>query len=900
MTGPGRGGGLAVQLARRLARALSTPRIWSVLDDDLQDELHEREAAGWGRVPREIWGAAQYLSVGIRFLPEWMGSRLGAGTGPGSLAADWRLEIRQAIRALRARPMTTMSVIVTVALAVGATTSVYSVVDGVLLEPLPYPESDRLARVWQTRAAWGEASNGDFRSGANRLTPLAPSYYDWLGADTGFESLGAYIDDGFVLQSDGSATARRGQEATSGLFEALAVEPVLGRRLQPEDDIEDATRVVVLAESLWREAFGADPGVLGEEMTLNGQAHVVIGVMPSHFEPPPGAGAGRTLAEDEPVLWTQLTREARRGWKNVSVLGRLSPGVALSAASERLAATQDGMAAIYPDYKGAWAESLLDSVVGDVRSTLCFLLSSVGLVLLVANVNIANVLAASGLGRQRELAVRAALGAGSKRLAGSLLLESALLAAVGGGGGVLLAWLSLPVLMEHVPPSLPRQEVIGMSGGVLFFGLGVTAGTALLTSLLPALTAAKADPQRALRRSAGSVSGTPAAQRIRAGLVVTEVSLAVVLLVGAALLGNSYLRLWSVDRGFATQGLAAMWVEPDPAVHGTREAADDFARALATEIGSLPGLQATVANHLPLSGLRSATEIYVERGGGALELAPDALLTVVLDNYFDVLGIPVLRGRGFGPDDSSEAPPVAMVSQDLARRYWGDEGAVGQRLRTYGDSTTSIRIVGVVSDVRHEGLSAAVAPTVYLPASQSGRDTNEVILRVQGSLGDAFRSAGAAVAALSPGTPVRRQLVLEQTIADSVAIPRFRTALVLSLAILAAALALLGVYGVVSHSVAQSRRAIGVRMALGAHAGAEVRRVLRGGLRLGVAGVLLGLVMALSLADVLGAFVFGIESTDPVTYLGVGLGVLVVCSFATWVPAQRAAAVEPVSVLKSE
>jgi len=893
-------GGPAVRIARRLARALATPPMWSVLDDDLQDELAERVESGWSSPRREFWGAWQYLCVGVRFLPE----RISAGLPPWgevrSVTQDWRLELRQAFRALRVRPMTTLSVVVTVALAVGATTSVYSVVDGVLLKPLPYPESDRLARVWQTEATWGDAQATEFRSAANRLTPLAPSYYDWLDVDVGFSALGAYVDAGFVLQTPAGATARRGQEASSGFFDALGVEPALGRRLQPEDDVEGATRVVVLGETLFRDTFGAEPGVLGDEMVLNGQAHVIIGVMPAGFEPPPSGSGGQTLGETEPVLWTPLTREARRGWKNVSVLGRLAPGVALEAASDRLAAAQAGMEAIYPDYRGAWAESLLDSVVGDVRSTLWFLLSTVALVLVVANVNIANVLTASGLSRRRELAVRAALGAGSRRLAGSLLLESAILAALGGLGGVLLGWLTLPVLLEFVPPSLPRQEVIGMSAGVLFFGIGVTAGTALLTGVLPALAAAKADPQDALRRSSGSVSGGPAAHRIRAGLVVTEVSLAVVLLVGAGLLGNSYLRLWTVDRGFATQGLAAMWVVPDPAAHGTREAADDFARALATSIEALPGIEATVANHLPLSGLRSGTEIYMERAVGPMELADNAILTVVLDNYFDVLGIPLVRGRSFNRADTEDAPRVAIVSQDMARRFWGEEGAIGQRLRTYDDSTTSIQIVGVASDVRHEGLAAAVAPTVYLPASQSDRDTNEVILRVQGGLGDALQSARVAVTALSPGTPVRRELVLERTISESVAIPRFRTALVLSLAVLAAALALLGVYGVVSHTVAQSRKEIGVRMALGAHASAEVNRVLMGGLRLGIAGVTLGIVMAWSLADVLDAFVFGIAATDPGTYLAVGLSVLLVCGLATWVPARRAATVQPVAVLKSE
>jgi predicted permease len=781
---------------------------------------------------------------------------------------------------------------------VGATTSVYSVVDGVLLRPLPYPEPDRLARVWQTKAEWMTSPPSEFRADANRLGPLAPSYYDWLGSELGFESLGAYVDAAFVLQESDGARALRGQEATSGLFEALRVEPILGRSLQPGDDVADAAPVVVLGESFWRDHFGGR-AALGTDLILQGTPHTVVGVMPAGFAAPMSGRSDSMLPEGPPQLWTPLSDEARRGWKNVSVIGRLRPGMTLETASDRLSGAQDAMTSIYPDYKGAWAESLLDSVVGDARSTLAFLLAAVGLVLVVATVNIANLLTVSGLSRRRELAVRAALGAGSRRLVQGALVESAVLAAIGGVCGILIAWLSLPVLLSLVPPTLPRHEMIGLSPGVVLFGVAVTGVTALLMGTLPAALAARADPQTALRLSARTLTSGGSAAAVRGGLVVAEVSAAFVLLIGAALLATSFQRLWSVERGFATDGVVGMLVAPDPRAYRTEEERDLFTRTLAVRLEELPGVSASAVNNLPLAGARSGTRIYVERSDGQVERA-DALLTVALEGYLDVMGIPVVAGRRFEPTDAPDAPLVAIVSQTTASRLWAGRSAIGQRLRIDDDSTTSLEVVGVAADVRHEGLGAAVAPTVYLPSSQSRRETHEIVLRIRGDVGTAVQSARGVVAALSPTTPVRRVTILDTRIAESVAIPRFRTVLVVGLAALAAGLALLGLYGVVSFAVTQRTKEIGVRLALGARAGGVVLRVVARGLGLGLAGVALGLLISSVLADGLGAFLYGITPTDPATYVGVALGVLLVSGAAALVPALRAAAVDPVAVLKAE
>jgi putative ABC transport system permease protein len=796
--------------------------------------------------------------------------------------------------------MTTLTVVTTVALAVGATTSVYSVVHGVLLKPLPYPEPERLARIWQTKADWGDSPEAEFRSAANRLGPLAPSYYDWLGVDVGFESLGAYVDAGYVLQHPDGAQVLRGQEATSGLFETLGIEPILGRRLQVHDDVVDAARVAVLSESFWRGRYGGRPEALGTHLLLNGTPHTVIGVMPAGFGAPTSALWNTMLPPGDPMLWTPLTDEARRGWKNVSVVGRLRPGVALEVVSERLAAAQDRMTAVYKDYRGAWAEGLLDSIVGDVPSTLWFLLAAVGLVLLVATMNIASILTASGLTRRREMAVRVALGASSGRLVRGLLVESAAMAAVGGLAGLLVAWISFPLLLRLLPPNLPRHDVIGMSASVMVFGLAVTGLAAILMGTLPAVLAARADPQDAIRTSARTYTSGRAAATVRAGLVVAEVSLAFVLLVGAALLGNSYSRLWSVERGFATEGLVAMRLAPDPASDRSAEETDQLVRTLTARLEEVPGVRASAVNNLPLSGQRSANTLYIERPGAELEIVGRALITVVLESYLDVVGIPIIAGRTFERRDAADGPPVAIVSETLARRYWPGETVLGRRLRTFDDSTASLEVVGVAADVRHEGLDAAIAPTVYVPASQSQRETLELVLRVRGDIGDAVESARRAIASSSSTTPVTRVTILDEAIADSVAVPRFRTILVVGLAGLAAVLALLGVYGVVSFVVAQRTKEIGVRMALGAHPLDEIRRVVGGGFKLGLAGAALGLCMAWSAADAVGGFLFEITATDPPTYIGVVVAVLGLVCVAAYVPARRAAGVDPIEVLRPD
>ena len=806
----------------------------------------------------------------------------------------WDLDLKYALRALWVKPGTTLTVVVTIALAIGASTAVYSVVDGVLLRPLPYPEPERLGRVHQTSESRRE------RFGDDRFNPEAPTLYRWLEADNGFASIGAFIDDSFTLRGAEANEILKGEEATSGFFEVLGVQPILGRTLEPSDDLPEAPPVAVLSEEFWRERFDGSAGAIGAELILDGDVHVVVGVMPASFRTPEVSESGSLrLPPGLPRFWTPLSQEARRGDKNVFLIGRFETGLTLEGAQNRLAAVHANIVAENSDLyenSGVLVTGLLDSVVSDVNSTLWFLLGAVGLVLIVATVNIANILTALGLTRRRELAIRAALGAGSGRLVQSMLVESAVLALLGGLAGIATAWVCLPLLLSFIPPTVPRQELIGMNANVMLCGLALTTLTALLVGSLPAILAARTDPQQAMRASTRSHTSGRGASRVRAAMVIAEVALASVLLIGAGLLGGSYWRLMSVERGFDTGGLAAIWVPPTGETYRNR---DQFSQMLRGRLEGIPGVSAVAANHLPLTGLSAGTTFYLEHDSAEPEVR--ALLTTAQDNYFDVLGIPILAGRGFEATDVRDAPPIALVNETMARRYWPDGDAIGRRIRSFDDESVWLEIVGVAADVRHKGLSTSPEPTVLIPSTQAQREINEWILRVsQGDIGTAVERARSVIAAASPTTPAARTLVLDDAVSRSVAIPRFRTFFIVGLAGLAAALALLGVYGILAFAVAQRTKEIGVRMALGARSRNVVAQVVGSGIKLAAAGVVAGLLIAWSATKTIESFLFEVAPTDAVTYIAVVAGLLAVTSLAAYLPARRAAAIDPAEVLNDD
>jgi len=883
------------RLFRVVVRLLVPRQLRDEIEGDLVERYAEVQRTSGRRAARR-WLRWQLLALrpwGLRRSRLATGSSGHVKNGGGVMRGGWGMDLRHGLRAIRPRPGASLAVVVTVALAIGATTSVYTVVDGVLLRPLPYPESHRLASVWQTRNSLLDSPNSAFRSLASRYPVSVPTFNDWTEANTGFQSIGLYHNSSYVHQGVDGAEMLDGQAVTSGYFETLRISPLVGRAVLPPDDEIGAPKVVVLSEGLWEERFGrAD--VLGTTMTLDDVPHVVVGVMPAQF------GA----LDPEVAFWTQLSdadKRGERGSSYLSVVGRLANGLSRDDAAERLGVVQARLAEMYPDdYRGIGSrvEGLLDSLIGDVRATLWFLLGAVSLVLMVATLNITNILSVLGLSRRGELAVKAALGAGSGRLVRGLFVECAVLASMGGVAGIVLAALSLPLLVGLVPASVPRSEMISLSPEVLAFGVILTGLVTILVGMLPAVTAARTHPQDTMRSAGRGTTTGKAGGRLRSGMVVAEVALASVLLVAAGLLGSSFAKLWSVDRGFTTEGLVVVTVAPDPSEYPEGEGRERFVRELRARFDAIPGVTASAVNQVPLRGSFLTTTYFAER----LESEPESvtvLISVGLENYLDLMEIPVLAGRGFTATDARDAPPVGIVNEAMAQALWPGTDALGKRVRS-DDDAPWVEIIGVARNVRHQGLMTDAQPKLYLPAQQSARPMNYWVLRVRGDVGETIDLARHAVSTQSPATPTRSVQILEESISASVAVPRLRMFFVVGLSAFASVLALLGVYGVVTFAVTQRRKEIGVRMALGANVDGVVRGVVGSGLKLAAAGVAAGLLIAWPAAGRFEAFLFGVGATDVTIYLTIGLSVTAVSGLAAYLPARRAATVDPVSVLNSE
>lgn len=886
-------------IAQRLLLWLVPVEVRDEIIGDLI-ERHARIANTQGRWAAGRWLYRQILTLRPHALRRGAGrvgwNRRPAWDAPGGSVrySDIQQALVRAFRAMRFRPVASLTIVVIIALATGLTTSVFTIVNGVLLRPLPFPEPDRLVQIWQTRFSWMDSPNSQLREYSRQVPLSVPTLTDWQAEDVGLIALGGYSDHSFVTRTESGATVIDGQTATSGLFAVLGIEALLGRTLVTGDDPPGAPRVAVLGHGLWMERYGGDAGVLGRSIVLDGVVHAIVGVMPPGFR---SVGTGASL-------WTPLTEQEKADARNSQflwVVGRLSQDATLASVSSRLEAVQARLAAEWPDAQGdvgSRVDSLLDAVVGDIRSSVWLLFGAVGLVLVIASLNIANLLSVVSLGRRREFAVQSALGAGAGRLALGLLLESAALAVVGGLAGLALSRLSLPLLLGLVPPTIPRHESISMDGTVLLFGLALTALTALGIGALPALRAIGTNAADTLRSNARGITSDRSGDRLRSAFVTGEIALAFILLVGAGLLGASFERLWSVDRGFMTEGLVALNVYPDPLEYRERADRDRFLAGLRDRLSAIPGVAVSATNSVPLTGSLSSTRYEIERSGGEPEETP-VMIGVVLENYFDVMGIPLLRGRPFGAEDDRGAPRVGIVNAALAARAWPGASPVGKRLRETGD-TTWVTVVGVAGNVRHQGLAVEAEPKLYVPSGQSGRYPAHWVLRVRGDISAVLALAREAVAAESPSTPIRYEQILEERIAQSVAVPRFRMLFTLGLASLAGALALLGVFGVVALSVRQRARDIGVRLALGARSDDVVRNVIALGLRLTGSGILVGLVFTIPAASAARGFLYQIEPLAPWVYVATAAMLLLTTALASWLPARWAARLDPVRILKAD
>ena len=813
-----------------------------------------------------------------------------------------RRDLRHALRSLaRSRGFTTV-VLVILALGTGVNAAIFSVVHHVLLEPLPFAAPDRLVTLWLHNPLQGFEKD---------ITSY-PNFRDWREQGKSFSHMVAVTGANVTLAGSGAGAGEagmgpeevRGARVSEGFFAMLGVPPEKGRGFRDEENEPGRHQVVVLSHGLWSRRFAADPAIVGKEIRVSGRPHAVVGVMPPGVRFP-----------DDAQLWLPLAftpereglREARSSlW--LPVYGRLAPGVALAEAQAEMSAVARRLAQAYPDdneQMGIQLEPLQQTLVGDLERPLLVLLGAVGLVLLIACANVANLLLTRGAARGRELAVRAALGARSGSLARQVLAESVLLGAGGGLLGLLAAALGVRGLLALTPEELPRMEGIGIDWAVLGFALGIAIATGLLFGLPSALHAAGVDPGRALQEGGRGLAGGGRLARLRQVFVAAQLALALVLLAGAGLLVRSFLELRSVDAGFEPQGVLSFRLTLPGQSYDSDERIRGFYGELLGSLEALPGVRSAGAiSDFVLAELPQSAPISIPSRPDLADVDPfPVAYDAVTPAFFEAAGMKILGGRVLSETDRPDGNPVAVVNQAFARRYYRGEDVVGRRFifgTPQGEAPSWITIVGVAADARRSGLDKDVRPSVFLPHTQFSASRMTVLVRTAGDPLALVEPARRAVTALDADQPITEVRTLEQAFARTDARRRFVTILLGVFSALAVLLAAVGIYGVMAYVVGQRTREIGIRMAVGARRREVVGWVLGQGMKVAGVGIAIGLIGALAATRLLGGLLFGIAPADPVTFLLVAAVLAAVALAANLLPARRASRVEPMSVLREE
>jgi putative ABC transport system permease protein len=802
-----------------------------------------------------------------------------------------RQDLAYALRRLRQAPGFTSVAVATLALGIGANGAIFSVVNAVLLRPLPFEEADRLVRVSQI---WKGAST-DVYSPQNFL--------DVEAAARSFESLAVFDRSGITLTGRGQPSRLEGTEVSATFFDTLRVRPAYGRTFTAGENEPGHNKVAVLGHALWRARFAADPAVVGQTVQLNREPYTIVGVAPAGFAFP-----------DRTEVWTAMEYDKRfrtqsRGAWYLGVIGRLEPGVTLDHARQEVATIHARLARVYPDADegvGGTVASLQESMVGDSRRALLVLLGAVGLVLLIACVNVANLLLARMAARESELAVRTALGASRLRLMRQLLTESLTLSVLGGAAGILLAAFSLDTLLALQPQGVPRLAEVSVDRAVVAFAAALAVFTGLLFGVFPALQMARRPTAERLREgSRGVLSGR--GHRMRSGLVIGQMALAMMLLAGAGLLLRSFTQLRGVDPGFRSENVLTFRLSLPASAYEDDAARLAFHDRLMTRLGALPGVRTAAGiMGVPLGGIRFNLSFEV-KGHPPLPSAqqPSMEIRVVTPEYFRAMGIPVLRGRAFEARDGAGGPQVALISEAAARRHFPGDDPLGQFItlgwgRGEGKPKVGGEVVGIVGDVKDRGLAQEKAPEMYVPYAQVPTDTMDIVLRTHVAPRSLVPSVERIVRELDPELPVARVATLDEVVARSISEPRFYMVLLGAFAAMAVFLAALGIFGVLSYSVVQRSREIGIRVALGAHPRDVLRMVLGHAASLALVGVLAGLVGAVALSRAIGSLLFELSPTDPLTLGSMAVLLASVALLASYLPARRATRVDPLIALRSE
>jgi putative ABC transport system permease protein len=796
-------------------------------------------------------------------------------------------DLRFAVRMLLKKPGFTLISALTLALGIGANTAIFSVVNGVLLRPLSFPEAGRL--VWIGGWVGNDREQG--------VTPA--DFLDYREQSQSFTELAASISDSIPMNLSGTGEPLRlkGALVTANYLDVFGVKPALGRTFVPEEGQEGQERVVVLSHALWARRFGADPAIVNKTITLDKRQVTVIGVMPPQSQYPSGVEVWQPFSF--PASPASPFRS--RGFHMLRPVARLKPGVAIAQAQADVEVIARRLQTLYPKTninQSLFLMPLRERLVGNIRLTLLVLLGAVGCVLLIACANVANLLLARAASRQKEIAVRAALGASRGRIVRQLLTESLVLALLGGIGGVLLAKWSLSLLVTFSAAYLPRADEIQVDVPVFAFTLAIALLTGLLFGMAPALQSGRLELTEALKEGGRSTGGTERHHTL-SSLVVGEVALAVVLLIGAGLLVNSFVRLQQVSPGFDAQNLLTVRIDlPNPYVQPEKKII--FYEQLQQAVAALPGVDAVgLVTELPLARQSADFGFNIDgRPDPPDGQGPHADIRNINHAYFRAMRIPLLKGRHFTEAEVHDNAKVVLISDALAQRFFAGEDPLGQRLRLTSLNQGAYEIIGIVGDVRHRGLDGDLRQTIYFPSLRLGY--SNLVIRTATDPVTLAAAVRKEVMAIDPNQPVANVKTMEQWVAESVAQPRFRTLLLGMFSAVALLLSIVGIYGVMSYAMTQRTHELGIRMALGARAGDVLRLVIGHGMKLALSGVAIGLVASFALTRLMQDLLFGVRATDPLTFAAIAVLLTGATLVACLVPAWRATKVDPLVALRHE
>ena len=868
--------------------------------DDVRAVYQER---GLAAMPRFL------LRTGLDLVSQGVAERLptsslnrpgGSSTRPPSPASTRSLrahfdallqDVGFAWRALRRQPAMSAIIVLTLGLGIGAVTTIFTALDSIVLRPLPFSEPERLVALWQGS-----------KEAPLQGTVSAVDLEDWRQMSSSFENIAGARGWTATLTGVDQPESLTGSLVSHEMLATLGARPLLGRDFTPEDDTPGATAVVILTHALWQRQFGGDPAVIGRQIELNDSSWQVIGVVDESFRMPL-----RSRTEILTPMAIDLASRSR-GSRNLSpVVARLRPGVDLEHANVDMDRISDALAVDYPNSNYevlGWAEPLHRAAIGDTTSRLYLLMGAVAFVLLIATANVANLLVARASARGTEIAVRSALGAARGRLTRQLLTESIVLALLGGLAALAVGWVGLRALTAVAPGDIPRLDAVTMNGRVLGFTALVTMATGLLFGVAPALHAVRSGLSAAIRAGRGTTGGS--GRSLRRGLAIAQLAIVLPLLIGAGLLITSLTQLLTEETGFEADGVLSARVRLGQRYEGT-DPQERFFSTILERIQALPGVdEAAAVFLLPFSGGNVSSSFRIhDRPEPALGEEPSASIQSVSHQYFDLLRLPIVAGRGFDASDTPDSEPVAVINESTARLYWPDESPVGRMFRSGvslddQESPSERRIVGVVADSRHRSLKRSPEPSIYMPARQFATQSMYVLLRTSGDPDALAQPLCAAVSELDPNVVLYRVRAFDELITDSVAEDRFATLLLTSFAIVALLLGAVGIYGVIGFNVSERTPEIGVRMALGANRTSVQSLVLRETLLVLLAGLVPGLLASFWLSGAIQSLLHGVSATDATTFVGMTLVLATMAFVASIVPAMRASHVDPVLALRSE